>query len=122
MLASREEVIGSLIRYTDWWQPTTSSVLQVGAARRGSIIADGIPHGLLETLDERAELCRRMRRIDDIDRSILFLWYVKQLAAQEIAREVGISRRQCFRRRARAIRILLDEEAPWRSPLLPAAV
>jgi DNA-directed RNA polymerase specialized sigma subunit len=122
MLASQEEVIGSLIRYTDWWQPTTSSVLQVGMARRGSDVADGIPDGLLETLDERAELCRRMRRIDDIDRSILFLWYVKQLAAQDIAREVGISRRQCFRRRARAIRILLDEEAPWRSPLLPTAV
>ena len=122
MLASQEEVIGSLIRYTDWWQPATSSVLQVGVARRGSGIGDGIPHGLLETLDERAELCRRMRRIDDRDRRILFLWYVSQLAAQDIAREVGISRRQCFRRRARAIRILLDDEAPRRGSLVPVAV
>jgi DNA-directed RNA polymerase specialized sigma subunit len=111
MLDSREEVIGSLIRYTDWWQPITSSVLQVGWARRGSDLADGIPQGLLETLDERAELCRRMWRIDDTDRRILFLWYIAQLPAQDISRQVGISRRQCFRRRARAIRMLLNEEA-----------
>jgi DNA-directed RNA polymerase specialized sigma24 family protein len=111
MLSSREEVIGSLVRYTDWWQPATSSLLQVGWARRGSALPDGIRVGLLDTLDERSELCRRMRKVDDTDRRILFLWYVKQLPAQDIAREVGISRRQCFRRRARAIRILLDEEA-----------
>jgi DNA-directed RNA polymerase specialized sigma24 family protein len=111
MLASREQVIGSLVRYTDWWQPTTSSVLQVGWARRGTEFEDGIRHGLLETLDERAELCRRMRRIDDTDRRILFLWYVKQLPAGDISKEVGISRRQCFRRRARAIRLLSDDEA-----------
>lgn len=115
MLGSREEVIGSLIRYTDWWQPSTSSVLQVGWARRGSVLTDGIRPGLLDTLDERAELCRRMRRIDDTDRRILFLWYVKQLPAQDISTQVGISRRQCFRRRARAIRILLGEEAQERA-------
>jgi DNA-directed RNA polymerase specialized sigma subunit len=107
MLASREEVIGSLVRYTDWWQPTTTSVLQVGWARRGSDPGDGIRQGLLETLDERAELCRRMHHIDATDGRILFLWYVKQLSAQDISKEVGISRRQCFRRRARAIRSLL---------------
>src|SRR5205809_7843894 len=101
MLSSREEVVGSLLRYTDWWQPTTSSVLQVGWARRGAEPADGIRVGLLDTLDERAELCRRMRKIDDTDRHILFLWYVKQLPAQDIARAVGNSRRQWFRPRAR---------------------
>lgn len=102
-------MIGSLVRYTDWWQPTTSSMLQVGWARRGADFGDGIRQGLLETLDERAELCRRMLRIDDTDRRILFLWYVKQVSARDISKEVGISRRQCFRRRARAIRELIDE-------------
>ena len=48
-------------------------------------------------------------------RRILFLWYVKQLPAQDISKQVGISRRQCFRRRARAIRILLREEEPERA-------
>src|SRR6266542_3250400 len=83
----------------------------LGWARRDTDLGDGIRQGLLETLDERAELCRRMRRMDDADRLILFLWYVKQLSAQEISKEVGISRRQCFRRRARAIRFLLGDEA-----------
>jgi DNA-directed RNA polymerase specialized sigma24 family protein len=115
MLASREEVIGSLIRYTDWWQPMTSSVLQVGWARRGTDLTDGIRQGLLDTLDERSELCRRMRGIEEIDRRILFLWYVTQLTAQDIAKEVGISRRQCFRRRARAVRLLLGEEVRERT-------
>jgi DNA-directed RNA polymerase specialized sigma24 family protein len=115
MLASREQVIGSLVRYTDWWQPATSSVLQVDWARRGSDPADGIRQGLLETLDERVELCRRMRRIDDTDRRILFLWYVRQLQAGDISKEVGISRRQCFRRRARALRVLMDEDAGERT-------
>jgi hypothetical protein len=122
MLASREEVIGSLIRYTDWWQPTTSSVLQVNWARRGADPGDGIRQGLLDTLDVRAELCRRMRRVGDVDRRILFLWYVKQVSAQDISREVGISRRQCFRRRARAIRILLDEQEEGRAVSLRTAV
>ncbi|HYT81498.1 MAG TPA: sigma factor-like helix-turn-helix DNA-binding protein [Actinomycetota bacterium] len=115
MLASREEVIGSLVRYTDWWQPSTSSLLQVGWARRDTDVGDGIRRGLLETLDERAELCRRMRTMNETDRRILFLWYVKQLSAQDISKEVGISRRQCFRRRARAIRILLGEEVRERT-------
>jgi DNA-directed RNA polymerase specialized sigma24 family protein len=110
MLGSQHEVIGSLVRYTDWWQPATSSMLQVGWARRGTDLGDGIRQGLLETLDERAELCRRMQQIEDTDRRILFLWYVKQVSAQDISNEVGISRRQCFRRRARAIRSLLDGE------------
>src|SRR6266542_4009402 len=78
-------------------------------------VGDGIRRGLLETLDERAELCRRMRTMNETDRRILFLWYVKQLSAQDISKEVGISRRQCFRRRARAIRILLGEEVRERT-------
>lgn len=109
MLSSQEEVIGSLVTYTDWWQPATSSMLQVGRARRSTGLGDGIRQGLLETLDERAELCRRMQQIDHTDRCILFLWYVKQASAQDISKQVGISRRQCFRRRARAIRNLLHE-------------
>jgi len=120
MLSSREEIVGSLVRYTDSWQPATSSMLQVGRARRGTDLSDGIRQGLLENLDERSELCRRMHRIDDLDRRILFLWYVKQLSAQDISKEVGISRRQCFRRRARAIRTLLDEETATTLPLRTA--
>jgi len=106
------DVIRGLLTYTDWWQPATTSVLQVGFARRTSDLHDGIRDGLLESLDDRAELCRRMQMIGPVDRTILFLWYIRQLTAQEIARAVGISRRQCFRRRARAIRAVIEAGEP----------
>jgi DNA-directed RNA polymerase specialized sigma24 family protein len=111
-LAYPGSVIRALLRYTDWWQPATSSVIQVGAARRKSALSDGIPLGLLGTLDERSELCRRMQELSDRDRRVLFLWYVQQLDAADIARELRISRRQCFRRRATAIRKIVELGEP----------
>jgi hypothetical protein len=42
------------------------------------------------------------------DRRLLYLWYVVQLPASRIAQLVGISRRQCFRRRASAIRRIVE--------------
>lgn len=104
---SPAEVIRGLVTYTDWWQPATTSVIQVGAARRSTDLFDGIPSGLLATLDERTELCRRMLNVGDRDRHLLFLWYVKQLPVEDIARTLKISRRQCFRLRAQAIRDII---------------
>lgn len=100
---SGSAVVRGLITYTDWWQPTTSSVLQVGAARRSSNLTDGIGVGLLDRLDERAELRKRMQDLEEADRRLLYLWYVAQFPAARIAQLLGISRRQCFRRRASAI-------------------
>lgn len=111
MFVSEHQVIHCLVTYVDWWQPTTTSVLQVASARRTSDSADGFHPGVLDTLDERSELCRRVARLAEKDRYILFLWYVKQLPVLEIAQAVGISRRQCFRRRSRAIQTILDEDA-----------
>ena len=110
MFADVSDVVRALIRFTDWWQPITSSILQVGDARRSSGYSDGIRDGLLDTMDERSELSRRVRELDDRDRRILFLWYVKELPAHEVAREVGISRRQCFRRRSASLRALVDDD------------
>ena len=100
-------MIRALVTYTDWWQPTSTSVILVGGARRTSGVSDGIPLGLLSRLDERSELCARMDQIPERDRQILFLWYVRQLSVDEIAREVKLSRRQCFRRRAEAVRSIV---------------
>ena len=63
---------------------------------------------MLDTLPERDELCRRMRQLNERDRRLLYLWYLRQLPAHEIARELRISRRQCFRRRASAIRRIVE--------------
>jgi hypothetical protein len=110
MLSSPADVIRALVTYTDWWQPTTASIYEVGAARRASSGGDGIRPGLLETLDERDELCRRMERLGDRDRHLLFLWYLKQDEVLDIARALKISRRQCFRLRAAAVRVLADDD------------
>jgi DNA-directed RNA polymerase specialized sigma subunit len=104
-------VVWALITYTDWWQPNSASVYQVGK-RRGTFASDGIRGALLDTLPERDELCRRMKRIAERDRRLLFLWYLRELPAQDIARELRISRRQCFRRRAAVIRRIVDLGEP----------
>ena len=108
MYDSPAEVIRGLLTYTDWWQPATTSVLQVGLARRSRDLPDGIRDGLLESLGDRAELCRRMQRVGPVDRTILFLWYVRQLPVNEISHAAGLSRRQCFRLRARAVQKIVD--------------
>lgn len=111
MLASPSEVVWALVTYTDWWQPNTASVYQI-ANRAPSFAADGMPGHLLDSLPVRDELCRRMRFVDEADRFLLYLWYVRQLSANRIARELSISRRQCFRRRAAAIRRIVELGEP----------
>ena len=107
-LAHADQVIRCLLTYTDWWQPNTTSVYYVGRAGRDRVLAEGIRPGLLEHLDERSELCKRMQRLTDRDRRLLFLWYLEQRAVDEIAKELKISRRQCFRRRREAIQAIIE--------------
>jgi DNA-directed RNA polymerase specialized sigma24 family protein len=108
LLTSSGDVIRCLLTYTDWWQPSTSSILQVGVARRGEGPGDGLNPGVLETLDERTELCRRVAMLEDRDKRILFLWYVAQLGVAEIARAIGVSSRQCHRLRGRAVQKMVE--------------
>jgi DNA-directed RNA polymerase specialized sigma24 family protein len=112
LLDEADRVIRSLLTYTDWWQPRTASIFQVKGPGRDRLLAEGIRPGLLEHLDERSELRRRMQELPDRDRQVLILWYVQQLPAEDIARELRISRRQCFRRRARAIRRIIQLGEP----------
>jgi DNA-directed RNA polymerase specialized sigma24 family protein len=108
VLDSPEQVITCLLMFTDWWQPTTTSILQVGGARRKTEFSDGFRSGLLDSLAVRTELCSRVAQLADRDRRLLFLWYVVQLLPEDIGEALGISRRQCFRRRASAIRKIVE--------------
>ena len=120
MLASPRQVVWALITYTDWWQPNTASVYRVGNRRRDAFATDGIRGGLLDTLPERDELCRRMQQVRQRDRHLLYLWYLRQLPVDEIAKELRLSRRQCFRRRADAVRAIVDLGGPPVSEDVPA--
>jgi hypothetical protein len=116
MLRTPDAVVRTLLTYTDWWQPTTTSVMQVGAMRRsGRGFTDGISPGLLSTIDVRTELGRRMGLLEERDRTILFLWYVRQLAVGDIAKTIHTSRRHCFRLRASAVRKIVDLGEPDRA-------
>lgn len=108
LLTSTSEVIRCLVTYTDWWQPASSSILQVGAVRRSSGYGGGLHPGILDTLDERSELCRRVLHLDDRDRRVLFLWYVAQVGPSEVARATGVSQRQSHRLRARAVQRIVE--------------
>jgi hypothetical protein len=116
VLATPDAVVRALLTYTDWWQPTSTSVMQVGAMKRsGRGFTDGISPGLISTIDVRTELGRRMGLLKERDRTLLFLWYLQQLAVSDIARIIGTSRRHCFRLRASAIREIVDLGEPERA-------
>jgi len=108
VLESTAEVTRCLGRYHDWYQPGTTSLMQLGGQHRNADGVVGFRGGFLETVDERIELCRRLESIDARDCLVLFLWYVVGLPPGEVARRVGISRRHCFRRRAEAVRRIVD--------------
>lgn len=108
MLDSPREVIRCLVTYTDWYQPSSGSILLVGGARRDKTLRDGLNPGVVETLDERTELSRRMQFLGEDDRHILFLWYVKQQHVDQIADSLDLSRRQCFRRKSRSIKAIIE--------------
>ncbi len=114
-LAHPAGVVWALLRYTDWWQPGTASVIQVGAARRNSSFSDGIPSGLLATLDERTELCRRMQQVSEAERQVLVPLVRASARGRGHRPELRISRRQCFRRRTSAIRKIVELGEPDRA-------
>lgn len=114
LLTSEREVVRCLVTYTDWWQLVSSSILNLGR-RSGGFASDGIRPGLVETLEERVELSRRMAELSARERAVLFLWYVGQLPVAQVARGAGISRRQCFRVRARAVRRICELGQPERA-------
>ena len=109
LLTTSSEVIRCLVTYTDWCQLSSGSVTKLPPRGRKTH-SDGLRAGLLDGLDERTELMRRMHTLGDHDRTLLFLWYVRQLHVDDIASAIGISRRQCFRRRANAINALVQLE------------
>jgi DNA-directed RNA polymerase specialized sigma24 family protein len=106
----RSDVVRALGRYGDEAGPRTGSVMFVGGAPPRS--RDPFHPGVIAGMEERAELARRLRRLDDRDRLLVFLWYVRGWPVPNIAAHLGISRVHCYRVRDRALRAMVDEAAP----------
>jgi hypothetical protein len=107
MLDSFAAVERALARYTDPLQPRSGSISAVPTARAG---ADGAPFhpALLDGLEERAELRRRMAWLEEEAAVVLVRWYIEGVRPEAIARGLGRSVRHVYRRRADAIRLLVD--------------
>lgn len=61
-------------------------------------------------MEEHDELTRRLRRLNERDRLLLFLWYVEEWPVSEIAERLQISRVHCYRVRDRALDRLTEPE------------
>ena len=109
----RSDLVRALARYGDEAGPRTGSVMFVGGAPPRS--RDPFHPGVIAGLEERAELARRLRRLSDRDRLLVFLWYVEGWPAPQIAEHLGISRVHCYRVRDRALGAMLDEPKPNRA-------
>jgi len=106
-LATPESVARCLVTFPDCVQPSTGSVLSFSGVRRKDR-GDGLRADLTNLLEVRVELGRRMRQLEERDRELLFLWYVRALHVDDITEALGISRRQCYRRRAGALRSIVE--------------
>lgn len=107
ILSTTHGVARSLSTFPDFMQPSTGSVVKFSGVRRKDH-GDGLRYEVVEFIDLRTELARRVSFLDARDRELLFMWYVRQLHVDDIATELGISRRQCFRRRVSALRAVAD--------------
>jgi DNA-directed RNA polymerase specialized sigma24 family protein len=103
----RSDIVRALARYGDEAGPRTGSVMFVGGAPPRS--REPFHPGVIAGLEERAELARRLRRLGDRDRLLVFLWYVQGWSVPRIAAHLGISRVHCYRVRDRALGAMLDE-------------
>ncbi len=114
----RSDLVRALVRYGDEAGPRTGSVMFVGGAPPRS--RDPFHPGVIAGLEERAELARRLRRISDRDRLLVFLWYVEGWPVPDIAAHLGISRVHCYRVRDRALGAMLDEPKAKRGHQAPS--
>jgi hypothetical protein len=103
MLDTFVSVERALSRYTDCLQPRTGSVTAL--CRGGGSGGSGSPFhpALLDDLEEREELRRRIAWLSDEEALVVFRWYVEGAKPEVIAAGLGRSPRHVYRRRSSAV-------------------
>jgi DNA-directed RNA polymerase specialized sigma24 family protein len=107
MLSSFASVERALTHYTDPLQPRTGSFTAVPRAGGSSGSGTVFHPALLDDLEERTELRRRMAWLDREEAVVLFRWYVEGAKPEAIARDLGRSLRHVYRRRTAGIEALV---------------
>jgi len=101
MLDTFAEVERALGRYADPLQPRTSSVTVLSGHRGHSTFP--FHPSLLDELEEREELRRRMACLPYEEVYVLIRWYIEGAKPEDIARGLQRSRRHVYRRRSAAV-------------------
>jgi hypothetical protein len=105
MLDTFPSVERALCRYTDCLQPRTGSVSVLSRSGGGGSGGSGSPFhpSLLDDLEERDELRRRIAWLPDEEAVVLFRWYIEAAKPEVIAAALGRSPRHVYRRRTSAV-------------------
>jgi DNA-directed RNA polymerase specialized sigma24 family protein len=106
ILDSFASVERALARYTDPLQPRSGSICALSTGRPGFDATPFHP-ALLDDLEERAELRRRIAWLEEEAAIVLVRWYIEGARPETIARELDRSVRHVYRRRTDAIRLLV---------------
>jgi DNA-directed RNA polymerase specialized sigma24 family protein len=101
-------VAAALRRYAEMFDPRSGSVIALGG-KRPDPSGGPFRSDFLRSVDERAELSRRMLgRLKPRERLLLVLWYVADMQVSRIARQLEVSRVHCYRLRDKALKALCD--------------
>ena len=106
MLDSFAAVERALAHYTDCLQPHTTSVSALSRHGSGGERFPFHP-ALLDDLEERTELRRRMAWLDHEEAVVLVRWYVEGATPETIARHLARSVRHVYRCRVAGIERLV---------------
>jgi DNA-directed RNA polymerase specialized sigma24 family protein len=106
MFVTGEQIIRALATMPYAYGPKTASLLTGKASRVPN--AEPFRRGYLRTFEERRELGRLLRLLDQRSRRLLFLWFVEGRPVAETARLLGISRVHCYRLKDKALGHMLE--------------
>jgi hypothetical protein len=120
VLDTASEIVLALLRYSDVFDPAAGSLIIVSDNGLDPH-ADPFRNGFIGRIEERAELVRRLRRLDQRLTKLLLFWYVWQWPIKRITRNLRVSRQHCYRLRNKAIDDLVAMAEQVRQPPAPEA-
>jgi DNA-directed RNA polymerase specialized sigma24 family protein len=100
------EIVRALKRFRDCYDPRTTSVLSFTS--HADPHGDPFRRGFISHFEERAELIRRLRLLDERERLLLLMWHTEGRPVTEIARLLGMSRVHAYRVQRKALDQMLS--------------